>query len=1050
MLLTPRFISDKPHGIDKFDGGSQILLSKAIVQHILRNDDVRSEESLPRIVGIEGTWGAGKSNVVKMVEKELSDVRPKQYFFFEYDAWGNQEDLQRRSLLEQLTTKLVRGNILKGKTEITIKGGGTKNVTWQEKLKLLLARKTETTSETYPRISNGMIAGALTTILTSISSLVGLLLADSCGWFSLLIAFFPIIITLVIWSLAAWNNKEYRNLSYIFAIYNDKINKETQFEYISEDEPSVVEFKKWMQDVSDNLNKKICQKLVIVFDNMDRLPAEKVKQLWSSIHTFFAESGFDNVWVLIPYDEKHLSCAFGEGNDDSLKLTRYFINKTFPITFYVPKPVITDYKGIFSKLFVEAFGSGHKEEELINRIYRLNNVVPNIRDIIIFINNIVSLYFVWDEQIKLTNMAIYLLHKDEIHKDPIKEILSCNYIKQEKSIIDESEDFKSEIAAITYGVNKEIARQIPLMDYIIHCVDATEGYDINLYAETDSNFDTILKEVILDVDPAKNINLIRCLSKLKKSNDNIKFVWEIIANRLLREPVNEQVLPEEFELTLPHLSKDYCQQLVNKLCEAWRNLENFNGANYIKCLNSLDLIQGVDFEIPRPILHVKPDAFIDAIGVSMNSYKDYNLIADPQLVDKYIAEKIPNEMRFANIVCKLYDDQFCTFEQTNNKLIEVIKGKVIDINNVWSICQMFRHINTGVVPQIIEEPVLQTLLPELTNSGKTEIEDGYIDLMAISIAKHRSIVIEDQYVDKVASIIDSYIEYGDMMLNGLTWNNFSVNKIVKYMIEHNLGKNLDLDIIIPKLIDIKNHYSVKESDLLTNLNKWAAEYEISINPENIQDLIPNAQVFNYSSVIHNNLTCKINVFAIEALSNRTAQQFISTEKNYASDYWHQMLLALINDDSMQTKPQCIIEYAGYLYKQLATGVKSIRNDSYYLTIAQSVEPSLISHVFSDIRDSICNGNSNITLEIFEFCENNLVQYGELNDRATNVVDRILKPIIKSEKVKNRILEHKLFYISLFSKAGAIEDFKHQVKLCWSTESELLNLLGITVEENDEI
>ena len=97
MSLTPRFISDKPHGIDKFDGGSQILLSKAIVHHILRNDDVKSEESLPRIIGIEGTWGAGKSNVVKMVEKELRDVRSKHYFFFEYDAWGNQEELQRRT-----------------------------------------------------------------------------------------------------------------------------------------------------------------------------------------------------------------------------------------------------------------------------------------------------------------------------------------------------------------------------------------------------------------------------------------------------------------------------------------------------------------------------------------------------------------------------------------------------------------------------------------------------------------------------------------------------------------------------------------------------------------------------------------------------------------------------------------------------------------------------------------------------------------------------------------------------------------------------------------
>ena len=39
--------------------------------------------------------GSGKSNVVKLVQNLLKDNKIK-YHFFEYDAWGNQEDLQRR------------------------------------------------------------------------------------------------------------------------------------------------------------------------------------------------------------------------------------------------------------------------------------------------------------------------------------------------------------------------------------------------------------------------------------------------------------------------------------------------------------------------------------------------------------------------------------------------------------------------------------------------------------------------------------------------------------------------------------------------------------------------------------------------------------------------------------------------------------------------------------------------------------------------------------------------------------------------------------------
>lgn len=116
----PQFIQNKPCGIDKFDGGSQSRLAKTIARHFRHNDIQDNKNALPRIIGIEGTWGSGKSNVVKMLEKELE----KEYCFFEYDAWGHQEDLQRRSILELLTSKLISDNILSGDTTITIKGGG--------------------------------------------------------------------------------------------------------------------------------------------------------------------------------------------------------------------------------------------------------------------------------------------------------------------------------------------------------------------------------------------------------------------------------------------------------------------------------------------------------------------------------------------------------------------------------------------------------------------------------------------------------------------------------------------------------------------------------------------------------------------------------------------------------------------------------------------------------------------------------------------------------------------------------------------------------------
>ena len=64
----PRFIQNKPCGIDKFDGGSQERLAKTIARHFCQNDSLDEECTLPRIIGIEGIWGSGKSNILTTLD----------------------------------------------------------------------------------------------------------------------------------------------------------------------------------------------------------------------------------------------------------------------------------------------------------------------------------------------------------------------------------------------------------------------------------------------------------------------------------------------------------------------------------------------------------------------------------------------------------------------------------------------------------------------------------------------------------------------------------------------------------------------------------------------------------------------------------------------------------------------------------------------------------------------------------------------------------------------------------------------------------------------
>ena len=139
----PQFISNLPCGDDYTEGKSQERLAVAIAEHIISTDS-KDENQLSRIIGLKGEWGTGKSNVIKILDKPNEELQKahnvlKQikdgYHIFEYDAWGHQEDLQRRSFLENLTRNLITEKILYGKTIIENKKGEQKNVRYRARFK---------------------------------------------------------------------------------------------------------------------------------------------------------------------------------------------------------------------------------------------------------------------------------------------------------------------------------------------------------------------------------------------------------------------------------------------------------------------------------------------------------------------------------------------------------------------------------------------------------------------------------------------------------------------------------------------------------------------------------------------------------------------------------------------------------------------------------------------------------------------------------------------------------------------------------------------------
>lgn len=78
------------------------LINRIFEKSLTITQTIKSEILEKRVIGLEGEWGSGKSNVAKIIQDELE----VNYYTYIFDSWCNQEDLTRKSFLEQLISKL--------------------------------------------------------------------------------------------------------------------------------------------------------------------------------------------------------------------------------------------------------------------------------------------------------------------------------------------------------------------------------------------------------------------------------------------------------------------------------------------------------------------------------------------------------------------------------------------------------------------------------------------------------------------------------------------------------------------------------------------------------------------------------------------------------------------------------------------------------------------------------------------------------------------------------------------------------------------------------
>lgn len=1051
----PKFIQYKPTGLDSFEGKSAERVAKAIETHIekVSSENRNTEQNkLPQIIGLEGDWGSGKSNVIRILERNVKE----NYHVFEYDAWGHQEELQRRSFLESLTADLIKpvkgSALLTGNTEIVDNQGEIEVVTWEKALQLLLARKIEVETRHFPRMSIAVIASVLLIIFTPIASSIAESQEFLEWWKTLLVAMIPFFAVVLFWGIASVRKRKFQWVELFKYFDQEQVDTRT-YETISEKEPSVTSFVNWLK----NIDASIIKGLIIVFDNMDRLPSDKVKQLWSSIHTFFSEDCYRNIWVIIPFDRKHLANAFNENTGQSQELTCQFITKTFPIIYKVAEPVFTDQKAIFIKFFLEAFGNNEKEDmATVQRIFAILRKTYTPRDVISFLNEVVSIKLSRLNDIPLPPIAIYVLKRGELINSRVEDfILSKSYLNGIIRIVEDDEALQNYITALIYDIEVEFALQVPLKQYLKKTLNGEYGYDINEYSDH-RYFIPLLENEIEEVDVVNLEKAIAGVSRIKKTDlIGLTNIWNNLVNLFIHQELTSLSFIDSHKALLLYSDPDHKIKIVEFLCKSFREHKEFKGDQFFKSMKALDdfieekklQINILDFVVRK---EVHPEIFIEYISTGGEGYAKYRISCEVQILDEYLSGLAHESLPQMDFLSFLVNEDLFGFVNLLKTIQNLITENKITIENLPNILTAYKII-TKEKPftTLFTKAQIQSFI-SITTDKNCEL---YFDLVAMGLCNTIDNPFSESLASKVSERIEFYKEYGELLKISISWGSQLLRQSLKIMTDKSLGENLNLLEIIPLFEEIIRAIEVDEITFMNEISSWEDSIS-SISVDNIQTIVPRYSFYSYTVLESNKLSKHINAIAIEKIE-RIQTDELYTNRNSSSDYWLNTVKILIQNNILKSLPNNLLELTKRLLIDIAHGQPIPIPDSNLDTIINKADRRNLLATIKTIGEDFCNRTFLITPAQFLFFSAKFDFVNKLSRREGQIVRNIFNIIISNQDCLQEILRNKEKSAKIINDSGLdAEDFKISIQQIMESNSfpELIDfakLIGL-IEASEKV
>jgi len=448
-----QFLPDAPVINDKF--GSHARVAESIAEQVESN-------MAGMTIGLEGTWGSGKSSVIRMLEERWKDHKNIKVFTF--DAWVHEGDPLRRSFLEELTTFLGHED-----------RAWISRDRWQKEIDHLTKRVQKTKSSSSPQVTGWTIAFAISWLLVPVGlGAIRFIGNDKgLGWLALLsvlvLAPLGVFLAATCYECRRKDEKKDRLLN-LTRLFIRKHTTETTSTASQGIEPTSIEFQHKYDEILTEVFSEPGRQLVIVMDNLDRVGPDDARKIWATMKPFVESAGsikYDGLWVIVPYDPEAIDRIWADGEDDHDGLARAFKQKTFQVRYRVAPPLASRWEGFFKEHLKTALSNVSKDDDLhaVYHVFRIQALpayhrgVPTPREMKLFINRVVALAQQHVSDVALPEIALYAAL--ELSGKSLLDNLAEDELKNEQFFSDFlAPDWRECLAAIHFGVPRKDAAEV--------------------------------------------------------------------------------------------------------------------------------------------------------------------------------------------------------------------------------------------------------------------------------------------------------------------------------------------------------------------------------------------------------------------------------------------------------------------------------------------------------------------------------------------------------------------------------------------------------------